>query len=1459
MEALPNMPMMAPQFRTSTLSYDNIPNFNFRLTMKEHILLTFQTDPHEFDEAFDELAQLKFEANIPSASVEQICKLKRYYGQLCMMQKRFPMGVGEQLETPFAWHDGLVDMRSAHSEVTINDIEFEKASVMFNIGACHAQYAAEQPRDTQDSIKAAFSHFQCAAFAFEQLNSFRNSDMFYPSVDLDANVIAFYYKVLIAQAQECLVQKSLLDNRTPIVIAKLSMWLQETFESAARIVDEWSINIPESVQKYYSKLCRLKSDMYGVITYMSLGDHSEKEEKKMGWRLQYYNIAAKFMESVTMDRKMKERYPEMLVTASFLFDVINAKQKNAEKENDFIYHERVPKPEEAIDAAKKDGGGGAMCKVRTVGFDPLDPSVCGNDLFASLLPSVVVDANNRYAEKKADIVRANTEKVEAYDRHLNDELARADFDKLRFMLNEGQNAQVMFEIPEELLRRNADMTSFPDCIPNLLERLRESSDTARVAEAKLNTLIAKLRGIDLPRLKADEGFILISRELDKLAEHLQNAKSANASLNKAIAAHSANLQLLSLPCDEMWAKIIPALEKPQKNRGDKSREEVQVRKMVDKIVEMKTQRAQLISQLRASLEHDDISKKLMGTNEQGAEQIMKEEITKHAQYQQAIQLNVQAQEVILRTFVDANADFCEERMAMGAEREEYERRVGELVASYDVYKDVLEKTEQGEQFYRQLMARCDQFAVPVHAMEEQYRAEVEKKERAQKEAEQHMQQLRMSREAQNAMMDFGGAQNGQLGPRTPQMAPPGQFGGSAGRPPRLGDFLESYRARKQGNHPQQIPQEEVPAGPPSPTPSSICEFPVSSGRSQRMMASPRYGGAAQGYQAPFQGIPQGPRGPGAHGPLPGVHTTQFGANTAPSRAPTSQFGASGAYGVPGALPTVPGPHYGGSGPISGVPGVQFGATGALGAQGTLSGGPAAHGAPGAQYGAHGAAGPQFGASGAHVEPLGAPTNHFGAPGTPVPPGSQLGAAGAQFGAHQTTGAPGAAGSALGAQGPPFGAAGVHQLSHSNSSSSAVHLPPSPIPSSVVAQTPQQNYRGAPEQPAGQYYGAFPPAQQHYQGYAPGYGSTQAPPTSATPGYPQYQQQQQFQPPQQQQYQAPAPPPAYQAPNAPIVPVAPQPPHPQYQTPPPTQPSYQAAHPAHATQVFQHPPQGAPISAPAPQQHQHVPPYQGITPTQQQQFGASNTSQNNFAPSQQFGAQFQPFAPISAPQPASAPSPAPQAAAPSTPAPPQRFQPTPAAPSPWHATPAELKSPWNTTPQYHAPQSQPEPAAPAPPASVAPGAPAAAPSVPSTRSNIDLLSDLLGDFNLPPPIQPTVQNSQNLQAPPTRSDFRAVPSQLDPGKPVHRPAAAVPPMPQQLQTREVSIETPILIKGAAGASLSVTEIVDPGKFQMGEGDAQKLEKRMLHHSIRTNGPAPPLNQADPLNRIDAFTFARSPKK
>ena len=51
----------------------------------------------------------------------------------------------------------------------LEDIEFEMASVLYNIGALHSHLGAAESRTTSDSMKVACTHFQCAAWAFHTL------------------------------------------------------------------------------------------------------------------------------------------------------------------------------------------------------------------------------------------------------------------------------------------------------------------------------------------------------------------------------------------------------------------------------------------------------------------------------------------------------------------------------------------------------------------------------------------------------------------------------------------------------------------------------------------------------------------------------------------------------------------------------------------------------------------------------------------------------------------------------------------------------------------------------------------------------------------------------------------------------------------------------------------------------------------------------------------------------------------------------------------------------------------------------------------------------------------------------------------------------------------------------------------------------------------------------------------
>lgn len=111
---------------------------------------------------------------------------------------------------------------------TLADIRFEIVCVLYNIGALHCKLGAEETRTTPDSMKAACTHFQSAAWAFQYLREH------YPQpsgIDLSPEVMKLFQDICLAQAQECILEKSMLDNRKPSIVSKyfsillLQLWV----------------------------------------------------------------------------------------------------------------------------------------------------------------------------------------------------------------------------------------------------------------------------------------------------------------------------------------------------------------------------------------------------------------------------------------------------------------------------------------------------------------------------------------------------------------------------------------------------------------------------------------------------------------------------------------------------------------------------------------------------------------------------------------------------------------------------------------------------------------------------------------------------------------------------------------------------------------------------------------------------------------------------------------------------------------------------------------------------------------------------------------------------------------------------------------------------------------------------------------------------------------------------------
>lgn len=103
-----------------------------------------------------------------------------------------------------------------------SDIRFEMACILYNIAALHTQLGASEPRTSADSLKAACTHFQKAAWAFQSVKDQWSQP---PGVDVCAELMKLFQEICFAQGQECILDKSIQDTRKPGVVGMFMIHL----------------------------------------------------------------------------------------------------------------------------------------------------------------------------------------------------------------------------------------------------------------------------------------------------------------------------------------------------------------------------------------------------------------------------------------------------------------------------------------------------------------------------------------------------------------------------------------------------------------------------------------------------------------------------------------------------------------------------------------------------------------------------------------------------------------------------------------------------------------------------------------------------------------------------------------------------------------------------------------------------------------------------------------------------------------------------------------------------------------------------------------------------------------------------------------------------------------------------------------------------------------------------------
>ncbi|XP_052000515.1 tyrosine-protein phosphatase non-receptor type 23-like [Xyrauchen texanus] len=711
MEAVPRMPMI-------WLDLKEAGEFQFSPTVKQFILKNYGEDPDNYNEQLKKLEQLRQSAVNVTRDFEGCSTLRKYFGQLHYLQSRVPLGSGQEAAVPVSWTEIF-----SGKTVTHDDICYEQACILYNLGALHSMLGAMDNRVSEEGMKVSCTHFQCSAGAFNYLRDHFSHNF---SVDMSHQILNLNINLMLGQAQECLLEKSMLDNRKSFLVARISAQVVDYYKEACRALENSeTASMLGKIQKDWKKLVQMKIYYFAAIAHLHMGKQAE-EQQKYGERVAYLQSSIdKLNEAIKLAKSQPDSVQEAL---RFTMDIIGGKFNSAKKDNDFIYHESVP----SLDTLTSVKGAPL---VKALPVNPTDPSVTGPDIFAKLVPMAAHEASSLYSEEKAKLLRDVMTKIDG-----KNETLEQFMDSLGLDPDSVDNMEMYNNIPSVLMEKCAALSVRPDTVKNLIQSMQVLSGVFTDVEASLREIRDVLSDDEAGERSLEEAagkqavpdrpstLTELRRDLEKYLEAHEKASYTNTELHRAMNLHISNLRLLGGPLDTLRE----ALPRPQLNEDEMAGLQT-MKRILAKVQEMQDQRSSLEKQLRDLIQKDDITTALVTTERTDMKKLFEEQLKKYEQVKVYIDQNLAAQENILKALTEANVQYATVRKGLGETEHKWNTTVQMLVASYEAYEDLMKKSQEGKEFYEDLEAKASRLLerakTVCQARKEERQAIIEKEQK----------------------------------------------------------------------------------------------------------------------------------------------------------------------------------------------------------------------------------------------------------------------------------------------------------------------------------------------------------------------------------------------------------------------------------------------------------------------------------------------------------------------------------------------------------------------------------------------------------------------------------------------------------------------------------------------------------------------------------------------------------
>lgn len=241
---------------------------------------------------------------------------------------------GPQIGADFTWSPSLGYNTS--TPITQNNLQFERANILFNLGALYANLANQSPRTDAAGLKTACNYYMAAAGTFKYIESVVLPELrSAPPEDMDAVTLACLEQLMLAQAQECFWLKAVKDGNKDSLIARLAASIADYYDQAA----EFGTNADAITSEWVHHMGAKHSHFAAAAQYRASEDCLNRSK--------YGEQVARLKEALSTVNDAVRQHGRYL-NATVKDDLLGLKEKvmdvlkGAEKDNDIIYLGIIP-------------------------------------------------------------------------------------------------------------------------------------------------------------------------------------------------------------------------------------------------------------------------------------------------------------------------------------------------------------------------------------------------------------------------------------------------------------------------------------------------------------------------------------------------------------------------------------------------------------------------------------------------------------------------------------------------------------------------------------------------------------------------------------------------------------------------------------------------------------------------------------------------------------------------------------------------------------------------------------------------------------------------------------------------------------------------------------------------------------------------------------------------------------